>query len=251
MSKHLAFLIVVISLFMVSCFKENIGPQGPAGPLFVGTIRGHVWLYDQYGTRMDTGLANAQVTLTNGVLDTVVPTDASGAFTFPNITTGNYTITAHVLTNGYGDTQLPDFQYLSGTLNKDVKMSVIPNFWPDSVTAIQSAATPNDSLVIYFTADTHARSYIIFINSSATINGTVTGYLLSYVKNLPANQTKATVLIPASDLHDVGINTGATAYYAVYGYPVANASPYEDISTGKNIYTALSPVAVYANAVAP
>lgn len=250
MSKHLAFLLVLLSLFLTSCFKQNIGPQGPAGPAYTGVISGHVWLYDQYGTRIDTGLAGVQVTIRGSLKDTTITSDSNGTYIFTNIITGNYTISAHVPNNGYADTKIPNFQFISDTLNRDVKMSAIPNFAPDSISALL-AATPNDSLIISFSADTRVRSYIIFVNNTSTVNGLPGNYRLSYVRNLPANQTKATILIPAGDLHDADINSGALAHYAVYGYAVNDASVYEDITSGKYVYGAISSTAVTDSVSAP
>jgi hypothetical protein len=252
MKKHFVFMSIACSLLFAACVKENEGPAGPQGPsglTFTGVINGHVWLYDQYGTRMDTGLAGAQVTILNGSKDTTVTTDATGAYTFTNIATGNYTITAHVPNNGYGDVRLPDFQYLNDTLNKDVKMSAIPNFSPTGLTAYNTPL--NDSLVITFNADPRIRSCIIFVNNTSTIGGLPSNYQLAYVKAIAAYQTKVSFTVPAGDLHDVGINTGATAYFAVFSSPVADASPYEDLASGKLVYDALNTTPVIANAIAP
>jgi len=253
MKRHLVFLMISSSLFLTSCFKENMGAAGatgPAGPAYTGVINGHVFLYDEYGTRIDTGLSGIQVTINNSSKDTMVMTDANGAYAFSNIVTGNYSITAHVPNNQYGDVKVPNFQYINDTLNRDVKMSVIAAFSPLSLTAML-AASGNDSVTLTFASDSKQRSYIVFVNSSSSVNGTPANYLSYYVKNIPANQTKATLLVPASDLRDIGINSGAIVYFAAYGYPVSDYSAYEDITTSKMIFNALSTAPLYANAVAP
>ena len=92
---------------------------------------------------------------------------------------------------------------------------------------------------------------IVFVNNNSTVNNQPANYLISYVKAVAANASTFTLLIPANDLHDQGINSGATAYYAAYGSPVSNSSVYEDITTGKSVYNSLSTGSVTASATAP
>src|SRR5437763_1709935 len=81
-----------------SCTKKGntgptgpTGPAGPTGPSFKGVINGHVSIYDQYGSKMFTGLNGVQLTLQNGI---AVTTDATGYFIFDSVVTGSYSVLA-------------------------------------------------------------------------------------------------------------------------------------------------------------
>ncbi len=222
------------------------GATGPAGPSYTGAISGHVSLYDQYGSKVSTGLNSVQLVV-NGT-NTITP-DVNGYYAFSS-TTGDYYMTAS--DNGYGATRANSFQYLADTLNKDIKLSAIPGFSPTTVTAYTATGSaPGDSLVINFTADTRARNCIVFVNNTTAVSNLPANYQLVYTKAIAANQTRAVILIPSQDLTDVGITSGSTIYCAAYGYVVGDVSVYEDLTTGKNVYNAVSASPVTATAVAP
>ena len=245
--KLLPVVSIGFSVLMASCAKEGpTGPTGPAGPAYTGAISGHVSLYDQYGSKVLTGLSTAQLSLNGG---TATTPDATGYYIFSNTTTGQYSIGASA--SGYGSTNANNFQYLSGTLNKDIKMSAIPSFAPTGFTAYQSVASSGDSLVITFDADSRARNCIVFLNNTSTVNNQPVNYLLYYAKGIAANATKATIVIPAQDLYDAGFTSGSTVYYAAYGYVLSDASSYEDLATGKAVITPVSTTSSTATATTP
>jgi len=230
-----------------SCTKKgDTGATGPAGPSYTGAISGHVSLYDQYGTKVITNYGGVALTLDGGA---AIYTDNTGYYIFGQLNTGDYNIAA--TGNGYASTKANSFQFLSDTLNKDIKLSVIPDFSPVSVNSYSSVATPGDSLVINFTADARARNCIVFVNKNSAVSGIPANYVLVYVKAIAANQTKAVVVIPAGDLYDEGITSGSTFYCASYGYVVGDVSVYEDLATGKNVYNAISASPVTTTAIAP
>lgn len=232
--------IVGFSLAFASCTKDGstgpagpAGPTGPAGPSYVGAIDGHVTLFDQYGSRVLTGLQNVTLSL-NG---TSVPVDSTGYYRKGSVSTGTFYITAS--NSGYGSTRINSFQFLSDTLNRDVRMSAIPNFSPSAFTV--TPQTGADSLAIGFPTDTRVRTCIIFLNKGATAGSTPDKYLLVYTRNIPANSNRPVPLvIPAQDLINAGFSSGQTVYATAYGYVVNDASVYEDLTTGKGVYTAVS-----------
>lgn len=238
--------ILIIALFGIvtfsnSCTKKGdtgpagaTGATGPAGPSYTGSISGHVSLYDQYGSKVLTGLSTVQLSLNGG---SAVSPDGSGYYIYNNVTTGDYNIAAS--NTGYGATMLNNFQFLKDTLNRDIKLSAIPNF---SLTlyAGHNTGSQNDSLVITCTPDTRPRSFIIFVNNSSAVSNTPANYLLAIAKAIPANSAKVTVQVPAQDLYNAGFTSGSIAYYAVYSYVVNDVSAYEDLATGKNVYNAVS-----------
>ena len=240
------------ALGIASLFAACKGKQGNPGPSYTGAITGHVMLYDQYGIKVNTDLSGIVVTCFSPSKTTT--TDSNGYYMFTGVMTGDYTITVHdpnTTPYTYGDNESINFQYLADTLIKDVKLSAIPAYAPTVMTAYLSTATGNDSLVFTIIPDTRARDIIVFVNNNSTVNNLPANYLISYVKAVPANASTVTLLIPANDLHDQGINSGSTAYYTAYGYPVSDASIYEDIATGKSVYNALSTASVSASAIAP
>jgi len=230
-----------------SCSKNgSTGPVGPAGPSYTGAISGHVDLYDQYGSRVLTGLNTAQLQLDGAA---AISPDASGYYYYGNIKTGVHNIA--VSAAGYASTRTNNFQFLSDTLNRDIKLSAIPNFSPASIVSYSTTGAQGDSVIINFAPDTRVREMILFVNTNSTVNGQPGNYLVVYPKAIAANATKATVLIPASDLYDAGITSGTTIYLAAYGYVVTDASAYEDIPSGKIVYNAVSASPVTATATTP
>lgn len=236
--------------FASSCTKKGdtgpAGATGPAGPSYTGAISGHVDLYDQYGSKVLTGLSSVQVSLDGGSTQNAT---SAGYYMFSNVKTGSYTLSA--TNSGYGATQVTNFQFLSDTLNRDLKMSAIPNFSPATFDVYPTAAGTGDSLVMTFSTDTRLRNAIVFINSTSAVNGQPANYLLAYTKNIGANVPRAVIIIPKQDLINAGLASGATYYLAAYGYVISDASAYEDYSTGKTVYNAISSTPLTATAVVP
>jgi len=250
--KFTALVALVIILFAASCSKEGpngatglTGPIGPAGPSDTGGISGHLQLFDQYGSRVLVGLYGTQITLSTGV---VTYADSNGRYLFTPVTTGAYSLYVHDTATStlYADTRISGFQFISDTLNRDVKMSAIPSFSPTSITSVD---TPGSVYVtVNFAADTRLRSCIIFLNAATATN---TNYLIAYTKNIPANATKISFNVAPSEFYNAGITSGATAYLTAYGYPVSDQSVFEDISTGKMVYNAVSAAPQSTSIVVP
>jgi len=135
---------------------------------------------------------------------------------------------------------LDRFQFLSDTLNKDIKLSAIPSFSITTFSAFHTTGEAYDSLYIAYAPDTRARECIIFVNNTSTVGNTPANYLINYAKAINANTSRAAFLIPAQDLYDAGFSTGNTVYYAIYSYVVGDVSVYEDLTTGKNVYNSVS-----------
>ncbi len=237
-------MVFAISVLLASCAKEGpTGPTGPAGPGYTGTISGHVMLYDQYGNRLLSNMDSARIMLHanpgNSIVfagDTLVSPDIYGAYLYSNISTGQYYFTA--ADTGYGATNINYFNFLSGSLNVDIKLSAKPAFALTSV-AYQDSVTGIDSLMISCTPDPQLRSCVIFVNSSSSV-APGESYVLSYVKNIPANATQITAIITKQELIDAGFVHDSLVYYTVFSHAFNDQSVYEDQATGKNVYNAVS-----------
>ncbi len=250
LKQNIMAIAAVGALAFASCTKKGdtgpTGATGPAGPSYTGAISGHVELYDQYGSKVLTGLSSAQVSLDGGSTQSA---NSSGYYLFGGIKTGSYTLSAN--NSGYGATQVTNFQFLSDTLNRDLKMSAIPNFSPATFDVYPTAAGTGDSVVMTFATDTRVRNSIVFINSTSTVNGQPANYLLSYTKTIGANVPRAVIIIPKQDLLNAGLTSGSTYYLAAYGYVISDASAYEDYATGKAVYNAISNTPLTATTVVP
>ena len=249
----LIIALAFISL-LTSCAKEGpTGPVGPIGPNYTGTISGHTTLYDQYGNQVLTNLDSTYLTLTGvTVASTAVTyTDINGAYSFFNTYTGDYMLTANH--TGYANTQLNSFPYLLGDLNKDVKMTSVPDSFITSFKTIHNAGSLYDSLVITATPDPLPRNCIIFLNNNSNVNNYyINGYLLAFVINIAPNVTTVTKLVPQDALINAGFTSGVSmVYYAAYSYVINDASVYEDLSTGKNVYNAVNANPIIDSAIAP
>ncbi|MEI8278933.1 MAG: carboxypeptidase-like regulatory domain-containing protein [Bacteroidota bacterium] len=256
-----AVLTVVLLTCLLSCQKGDTGPAGNngtngtnglPGPAYVGSINGHISLFDQYGSKVLIGLTGIQVSISSNPIRTVT-TDANGYYSFDSVITGLYTLTAHDTNSGivYGDSKFQDLQLIRDTLSRDIKLSATANFAPLTFTASSVTAALYDTLTFTFAADTRARSIMIFVNGNSTVNSNPANYLLSYSKAINANATSVVFYVPAGDLYNIGFTSGSTAYYAVYGSPVSNNSIYEDFSNGKLIYNSLSTISLSASCIVP
>jgi len=243
MCRNPGILAAVASIVLLtsSCAKEGpTGPIGPSGPAYIGYISGHVSLYDQYGNKVLNNLDSVAIALgsnsVTGIDDTVSRPNSSGYYIYSNLYTGQYYITA--ADTGYGATNTDNFEFVSGNLNKDIKLSAIPTF-SLSFGSYYTSGSPNDSLVINCTPDEQIRSCVIFLNHAPSL---VAGesYVLSYAKNIPANSAQITAIIDSQELHAAGFASGSMIYYTVFSHALNDQSSYEDLTTGNTVYTAVS-----------
>ncbi len=234
------FVFLLLTGCAASCTKKgDTGPAGPAGPSGtsstsgVGEIYGHVSLYDQYGSRLYTGLNNVKLTLKNG---NYTSADVTGYYTFPALASEGYTVSASA--TSYGATQFT-MNVLGDTVYKDVKLSAIPGFQVLTFKAYHNTGSPNDSLILTFNSDTRVRNCLVLVSSQNTVSNLPGNYILAYTKAIPAWATQVMMQIPVSDLNGANIFFGQEVYYAAYSYVVNDASVYEDQATGRNAYNAV------------
>ena len=229
-------------LLLASCAKEGpTGPTGSNGPSLSGSIGGHVKLYDMYGTQVLYGMDSARLYL-NGTTTPLLP-GISGSYLFNTyngvaMVTGNYSVTA--TDSGYATTVKNNIQLVTGALNVDVKLSAIPDSFVYTFHAYHNAGSANDSLLFTFKPDTRQRYCIIFANTNTVINGQPGNYLYNKVLSIAPNTPGGTYLVPGQDLSDAGMVSGSSVFFGVYSYVINDASVYEDISTGRNVYNAIS-----------
>jgi hypothetical protein len=252
----IAFLLMeaIGILFFSACKKDVTGPAGPQGPpgtAYTGSITGFVSLYDQYGTKQTTNIANINVSIDNTTKTSL--TDNSGKYSFSNLSTGSYSLS--ITDSLYGADKVQNIALLTGQSNHDVKLSAIPTFSLTTVTAIDTIQASVNYVKVRGTiaADTKAREVVVFFGSSSTVSSVPANYVLSYSKAITANSTSFFILVPVSDLYGAGLTTGSTAYFSVYPAAVsfASTSTYEDLNTGKTVYNAIGTSPLTANAVIP
>ena len=239
MQKKNISIILALSgiLLLASCAKEGpTGPTGPVGPSLIGTISGHVKLYDQYGSSVLTGLSNVKLLINTSSV--ALRPDANGLYSFGSLTTGNYSINA--TDSAYAATSKNNIQLVAGTLNVDIKLSAIPDSFVYSFNAYHNTGSANDSLVLTFKPDTRLRYCIVFANSTTAVGNLPGYYLWSKVLSISPTAPLVTYAVPGQDLADAGMTSGNRVYYAAYSYVVGDASVYEDFTTGKNVYNAVS-----------
>ncbi len=245
-------------LFLASCAKTGpTGPTGPAGPSFKGNINGHVSLFDQYGSPVLSGFSSVQLILSTTTTiysgTTTIFPDATGYYIFGGVYTGSYAIAAGdtSTSNLFAGTVVNGIDFVIGTLNRDIKLSAIPDSFITSFQAMLSGASLYDSLTINVSTNPRARNCIIFVGNTASVANQPSHYLLRYIVSIAANATIATLLIPKQDLTNAGIASGKMAYYAAYSYVVNDASVYEDVASGKNVYNSVNPNPTIDSALVP
>ena len=246
------FVIAVIVFGISSCKKGDTGsegPIGPAGPLLTGNLKGHVFCYDQYGNTVLINLKGIKDSI-NGTSNVVI-TDSTGYYSFANLSTGNYTFT--IKASGYGNNEVKNLQFLGGgDTYHDVKLSQSPTF--NVLTLTDSIAGANIIVKGTLPTDTRVRTVALFVGNVSNVSCLPLYYLNYFSKNTTAtNLNTFSITIPINSLYDLGIASGSTAYFAAYGAAsnFASSSEYEDMSTGKTVFTALSSTPVNSNVVVP
>jgi len=243
------FLLVVI-IGANSCKKvETTGPQGPAGPSLTGNLKGHVYCYDQYGSTVLTDISGIKDSL-NGTTKVVV-TDTNGLYTFAGLTTGNYSFT--ITANGYGQSKVENIQFVGGgDTYHDVKLSQIPSF--NVLTLTDTIIGTNVIIKGTLPTDTKIRSVILFVGNVSNVSALPQYYLDYFSKSTTATVLNSfSITIPQSDFIDLGIASGNKAYFAAYGAAAGfnTSSEYEDLATGRTVFTAISSTPATANVAVP
>jgi hypothetical protein len=241
-------------LCFTSCSKNGAtGPEGAPGtpgspgPSFAGDITGHVNLFDEYGGQQFGNASAAKVYIYNAgstkAFDSTIAD--SGLYSFANISTGTYTML--YTAQGYGSVVNNSFGFIGGgNINFDAHLSQIPNFFVTSV-SVDSINHLLAEIVINCTLDTLVRTkereLLVFIGSDSTVSSLPTSYLSVYPATAAANTTSVTILIPLSDIYNSILVSGKVPYFAIYAATndYNTASVYEDLPTGKMVYTALNP----------
>jgi hypothetical protein len=243
--RKISFLSMAVAgtLFLgTGCSKTGpagpSGPAGAAGPSLTGNLKGHVFQSDQYGAPILTGLA--------GIRDSLSPTnvaitDSNGFYKFMNLTTGDYNCT--VAKAGYGTVIAQTIQLVGGgDLYRDLRIAQIPSFNITGATASVNGTTGNVDFVGTVAADSRTRSALMFVGKTSSASSNPATYQGVYSSTIRATNTTFTISLNPSDIHDLGISTGSTLYFSMYGAATtfASASNYQDLATGRTVYNAIS-----------
>ncbi len=259
-----SFIIVFMAAILFGgCAKDGAtGPAGPAGatgvtgPIATGNLFGYVKKWDQYGSAITTDLSGVSVNLTGGSFNLNTTTDSTGKYSFDNITTGYYTL--KYTDSLFGFNQVNYNLFLGGATvpRANVNMSKIPNFYMTALAFTDTLITNDSSIVVTCTlnaSDNNQRAGILYVGTSAGVSSNPATYLNYYTKNITALSTTFKVVIPLSDLYNLGFTPGQTVYFAGYGISLGfnTNSSYEDFVTGRSVFTAISTTAVTSSHIIP
>jgi len=239
----LTILAFSVLLSVCGCTKNTTTPTQS------GNIFGIGFLYDQYGDRVMSNLAGDSIKIQNS--GTAVITDANGHYTLSSLNEGIYSFTYSKA--GYGNMQLNNAQFIGGgNTEHDFKLASIPDF---NVSTIDSSNLTNtNNLVtvrVYGTlssVDPLPRTVLLLVGANSNVSTNPATYSLNYTGKTILNAktgaytTQYLVSIPVNELYDAGFAKGSTIYIAATGVSgVGNtASIYEDPTTGRSVYTAVS-----------
>ncbi len=234
-------LLFSLPILFAACAKDGAegpqGSQGPAGPSLTGNLKGYVSLFDQFGSHVLLDQDSALVTLAGTAHQAY--SDSTGKYAITGLSTGVYTV--NCAKSGYGANQVNSLEFTGGgDVYRDIRISAIPTFNVDSISLI---ADPNVVTITGSIAmDTRVRTVLVFVGSGSNTSNDPAHYLGSYNRNVPANQGNFMLTVPLSDLANLGIASGQTAYFAAYGATANynNSSSYEDLATGRTWFTAVS-----------
>jgi hypothetical protein len=256
--------IAIIATLFTSCAKDGatgpagnngangaVGPTGPTGPIATGNLTGFVKKFDQYGNIYATGLSGVNVSTTGGATLSTT-TDSTGKYAFSNISTGYYTI--NVTDTLFGPVQVNNFQFLGGaTVERgNTNISAIPNFVVTSLTFVDTVINGTDSAIeingTLGTTDAYVRSVIIYVGSTISTSSAPANFQTYVNVNSKAGTNTFKTIIALNTLYDLGYIPTQTVYFAAYGIAAdLTSSVYQDVVTGRNIFTAISPIASQAS----
>jgi hypothetical protein len=240
--------LACITVF-AGCAKDgDTGPAGAAGPALTGNITGFVNLFDQYGGHILLDNDSSLVSLDG--TSTLSYTDSLGRYLFSGLQTGIYNLTcSHA---GFGTTKVNSLQFTGGgDLYRDIRLSAIPSFQVDSISI--ASAPGMLTLTGHLAADVQQRSVLIFAGSASNTSADPATYLTFYSRNVMPNQGTFNIQVPTTDLNALGLTTGEQVYFAAYAATTTfnNSSSYEDLNTGRTVFTAISVNAALGNALVP
>ncbi len=179
-------VVIFLMVMAAGCKRKEVegpqGPAGPAGPAYKGVVTGHVWMYDQNGSKLVYNYVPLQVVLAG--YDTVM-TDSVGYFHFDSVVTGTYKMS--VSGEGFGATVVRNVNVIKDTLYQPVKISQKPAFEINSFEASRLNATAEVQLTAALPVDTRPRNILILVGKTPSLSGDPSTYLLSYVKPVPVN----------------------------------------------------------------
>jgi hypothetical protein len=238
-------MLLAIAFGISSCSKDSTattgpaGPAGPTGPSLTGNLSGHISCYDQYGVPVLINLSKIGMTDSLNATHVIHP-DSTGAYTFAGLTTGNYTFYIHA--NGYGSTEVENLQFVGGgTTIHDVKISQIPNF---NILTFYDSIAPATDTAIYLKgtipSDVQSRTVVVFVGNS-NVSSLPQNYLSYFYYNTSTTGTTFSIKIPQTTLNNLGFTSGSTVYFIAYGAAsnFTSSSEYEDLATGRTVFTAL------------
>lgn len=263
-------LVILAMLLATSCTKTGAtgpagasGPTGGTGPNLTGNLQGIVFLYAADGTKQlgTTLMAGDSITLTNNSDGTTLKTttDANGAYTFTNVTTGTYSLT--VSKPLYGTVWSQGVQFAGGgNASRNYALSQIPTTTVSTATAVDTSlvngvgATAENYVTIrgYVPVSAGGTTVIVFVSvpANTSVNSTPGNFSTNYTVTVAPGVSKFRINIPTNSLYDLGFVSGNTVYFAAYIVGGnTSASAYTDLTTGQAVFTALSPAAVNASAL--
>lgn len=225
------------------------GPQGPAGPKLKGTVEGYIALFDQYGSRIMTGIKGDTVKIEN--TGKIAVTDSLGKYRFDSLETGIYTF--NFTKAGYGNNSIQGFQFSgNGTANpRDSRMAKIPDFSVASLVAVDTTVNSVNYVKVSGTlskGDTKTRTIVFFVGGASTVSSSPSNYVLSFntTARVQMNNPQGinfSFMIPMDDINNAGFGAGSTLHIAAYGAAsnFNNSSTSVDLSvTGRTNFNALS-----------
>jgi hypothetical protein len=251
-------ILTLVLILIVSCKKGGYGGRhgpssgatGPAGPSLTGNMNGFVTLYDITGAKILINLKNDSVILTNNSTNAILRTvtDSTGKYLFSNITTGTYNI--QISRNGYGTLLLEDVQFAGGGNEyKNGALSMVPISTVTSLASVDTTINTVNNVkvrgVIPVSSGTSAVIIYISIPGTSSASSNVTNFSSYYVVNIAAGNTGFYLDIPTANLYDLGFSSGNTVYFSAYMIGAStSSSSYQDLGTGKSIFTAISAASV-------
>jgi len=218
------------------------GPEGPASPALSGTLSGFTTLINDNGQR-PVDQFGVNVTIEGTSLSAT--TDGMGLWSFPNLTTGIYTLI--FVKTGYGISKAIEVQFLGGGERNigNVNLCQPPQFVVDSIWTRFPKGGDSNSVYLGVRASTSVNGpyrVVFFYSKDPGVSWKPAAYSYFSVENVlfRSGVDSASIRLQPINFATVGFpfQNGDTAYAAPYAATAGTTnSGYMDLATGRTVLT--------------
>lgn len=219
-------LVVVAIALLTSCNPPT--PPVPTGTLYGKVVCTPSPTTDQSGVTVTAATEGTTVTAT---------TDAAGRWMLTNLPTGSYSLSFQ--REGFGSPKIPAYAFCApgkARLIETPYLRPMPTHNVTNVSVSVQNATVKVTGIVNGSSGT-AGLVLLFFGLSQTVSSNISDHI--YVAGAYSNAGTFSCSVPFTTLRDAGAPVNGVVYVTVY--PASTSEFYNDVETGRMVYTHVSP----------